>query len=299
MNIGMLGLGQIGMLCLERLAEAEHSVVVYDQDGERMKQAASLGAEAVTSAAELAQRVEFTVVSLPDPPSVEAALMGERGLLNGSRPSTVVVDMSTVDPATSKNMALASQARQVSYLDSPVSGGEPRMTGVDAARAGTLTFMVGGDREAFERARPVFEVLGTRFHHLGPSGSGSTVKLLSNLLSGVHAAAAAEAFALGSALGFDRETLISVFQDTDAKSFFLTDYLWPRLKAEDYTAGFSVALQLKDHRLAGELAAKSGMSTPMNDAAITEFEGVVDSGGGRLDVTEIFRHASVRNTYNS
>jgi 3-hydroxyisobutyrate dehydrogenase-like beta-hydroxyacid dehydrogenase len=174
----------------------------------------------------------------------------------------------------------------VDYLDAPVSGGEPFQTGVDGARAASMTFMVGGDAVAFARAQPVMEVLGSVWLHLGPSGSGSTVKLISNLCAGIHALVAAEAFTLGAACGFPPERLLEVFAHTDAKSFFMTDYVGPRVARGDVAPGFTVDLQLKDHRLAAELGHEQHVPLPFNGLAIDAWERLRAQGRGANDVTD-------------
>ena len=282
-SVGLLGLGAIGEIYCGHLLDAFPEVSAFDLDSDKLSRC---GARAAGSARELGAASEIVVVSLPDPVAVRAALAGPDGLLAGARPGAVVLDTSTVSPATSRDMHALAAERGVGYLDAPVSGGEPFATGVDGARAASMTFMVGGDADAFERARPVMEVLGSRFFHLGPSGTGSTVKLISNLCSGIHALVAAEAFALGAAYGFTPERLVEVFQHTDAMSFFLTDYVMPRVARRDVSPGFTVELQLKDHRLAEELAHEHSVPLPLNALATQVWQQLRAHGRGRNDVTD-------------
>ena len=158
------------------------------------------------------------------------------------------------------------------YLDAPVSGGKPMSCGVEGAEAGNVTFMVGGDAQPFARARPVMEQLGEVFLHVGPAGSGSTVKIISNLLSWVYTLVAAEAFALGAKAGFTPAQLVEVFRETDGRSFFMTDYLVPRFERGEFDPGFSVELQLKDHRLAADLAHELEMPLLFNGTAIQLYQ---------------------------
>ena len=283
LSAGLLGLGAIGEIYCGHLRGAFPGLRVFDRDLDKV---ARSGAVAATSARELGAACEVVVVSLPDPAAVRAALTGDDGLLDGARPGTVVIDTSTVSPATSREVHALAAQRGVDYLDAPVSGGEPYQTGVDGARAASMTFMVGGDAAAFERARPVMEVLGSHFFHLGPAGSGSAVKLVSNLCSGIHALVAAEAFALGAACGFPPERLAEVFQHTDAKSFFMTDYVLPRVLRGDVAPGFTVDLQLKDHRLAAALGAEHGVGLPLNALAVDAWERLSALGRGGNDVTD-------------
>jgi 3-hydroxyisobutyrate dehydrogenase-like beta-hydroxyacid dehydrogenase len=282
-SAGLLGLGAIGEIYCGHLRGAFPGLRVFDRDPEKV---ARSGAVAAGSARELGAACTVVVVSLPDPTAVRVALAGPEGLLEGARPGTVVIDTSTVSPATSREVHALAARRGVDYLDAPVSGGEPCQTGVDGARAASMTFMVGGDEAAFERARPVMEVLGSHFFHLGPAGSGSAVKLVSNLCSGIHALVAAEAFALGAACGFSPERLVEVFQHTDAKSFFMTDYVMPRVARRDVTPGFTVDLQLKDHRLAAELGHEHRVPLPFNALAGQAWEQLRAQGRGGNDVSD-------------
>ena len=282
-SVGILGLGAIGQIYCGHLRGAFPGLRAFDLDRERIDRS---GAVAAGSARELGAACELVVVSLPDPAAVRAALAGVDGLLEGARPGSVVVDTSTISLATSREIYELARERGVDYLDAPVSGGEPYATGVDGARAASMTFMVGGGAEAFERARPAMQALGRHFFHLGPSGSGSAVKLISNLCSGIHALVAAEAFALGAACGFGPERLVEVFQHTDAKSFFMTDYLMPRVARGDVAPGFTVDLQLKDHRLAMELGHEHRVPLPFNALAAQTWELLRARGRGGNDVTD-------------
>jgi 3-hydroxyisobutyrate dehydrogenase-like beta-hydroxyacid dehydrogenase len=163
--------------------------------------------------------------------------------------------------------------------------------GDDGARAASITFMVGGTDDAYERALPVLHRLGIHAFHLGPAGAGSEVKLISNMCSGLYTLVTAEAFAVGAALGYTPEQLLEVFQHTDAKSFFMTDYLLPRLLADRLEPGFAVRLQLKDHRLFAALAECAGVAAPLNEVAEHAYEAAADAGDAEREVTMMVRRA--------
>ena len=286
-SVGLLGLGALGTIFAGHLARAHPGLRVFDLDAEKVARAVTdHGAVATTSARRLAEGCDVVVVSLPNPVAVQAALTGPDGLLEGTRHGAVVLDTSTISPDASRAMHAAAAERGVAYLDAPVSGGEPFQTGVDGAHAATMTFMVGGEAEAFERARSVMDVLGEFAFLLGPSGAGSTVKLISNLCSGIHALVAAEAFTLGAACGFEPARLLEVFAHTDAKSFFMTDYVAPRIARGDGSPGFTVELQLKDHRLAAELGHEQRVPLAFNALAIEAWERMRAQGRGGNDVTD-------------
>ncbi len=292
MIAGQVGLGTVGRIFAGHLVAAADELHVYDVDPAACEIVRAMGGRVSSSPAAVGDASDLVLVSLPDPPAAESALLGPGGLVAEGRPGIVVVDTSTVDPGTSRRVAAAAAARGIGYLDAPISGGEPMSGGVDGARRANVTFMVGGEATDLERARPLMNVLGAHVHHVGPAGSGTVVKLISNLCSGIYALVAAEAFAIGEAAGFTAAQLTAVFRDTDAKSFFMTDYLVPRLLAGALDPGFAIALQLKDHRLASELAGSLGVEAPLNDLAVAAYERMCDAGLARRDVTAAIPFAS-------
>ena len=294
-EVGLIGLGSIGGIYAEHLLKKWSHVVVSDQDEARIRELVAIGAESVDSPSELGEKCATVLVSLPSPAALKDAIIGVgtkpgAALLDGMETGGVIIDASTVDPGTSRFVYAEARARGVSYLDAPVSGGAPMEGGTDAARAASLTWMVGGDYEAFERAKAVFEALGRKAFYLGPPGSGSTVKIISNLVSGIYTIVVAEAFALGAAAGFSPDVLAGVFQETDAKSYFMTDYLVPRLQREDYAPGFKVQLQLKDHRLAEQLGKDLGIPLALNDEAVRFYESMCADRRGGNDVVDAVRY---------
>ena len=287
--IGQLGLGVIGRLYAGHLVRRHGDVVVFDIVSARMEPLLTLGATAARSARDLGTRAGTVVVSLPNPPAVEIALIGDEGLLAGMAPGGLVIDASTVDPGTSRRMHAFAASRGIGYLDAPVSGGEPMSAGEVGARKANVTFIVGGDAADFERARLTLAMLGSRWFHVGGPGAGSTVKLISNLIAGLHNLVAAEGFALGAAAGFSPAQLLAVFDGTDARSYHLTDYAAPRLAAHDFEPGFSIDLQYKDHRLAGDLGRSLGVPLLFNQLAIEVYDMIRADGSGSKDIVEAFR----------
>jgi 3-hydroxyisobutyrate dehydrogenase-like beta-hydroxyacid dehydrogenase len=289
-TIGQLGLGVIGRLYAGHLIARHGNVVVFDIVPERAAEAVGAGATGVGSARELGERASTVVASLPNPRAVRSALLGPEGLFAGMAPGGLVIDASTIDPDTSRAMHASAAERGIGYLDAPVSGGEPMSAGMDGARKGNMTFIVGGDAADFELAIPTMALLGKRWFHCGPSGAGSTIKLISNLMAGLHNLVAAEAFVLGAAAGFSPEQLLRVFDGTDARSYHLTDYAAPRLARRDFEPGFSIDLQTKDHRLAADLGRSLGVSLPLNSLAIELYQAMQAGGAGGKDIVEAFNH---------
>ncbi|MFI5255151.1 MAG: NAD(P)-dependent oxidoreductase [Candidatus Limnocylindrales bacterium] len=286
--LGQLGLGVIGRHYAEHLVRRHGDLAVYDIVPERVADLVALGATAATSPCDLGSKATTVVVSLPNPAAVEAALTGQDGLFAGMAPGGLVIDASTVDPVTSRKMHDLAAERGIGYLDAPVSGGEPMSPGEIGASKANVTFIVGGDAADFDRARPTLRMLGKRWFHVGGPGAGSTVKLISNLIAGLHNLVAAEGMALGAAAGFSPERLLEVFDGTDARSYHLTDYAAPRLAAHDFEPGFSVDLQLKDHRLAADLGHTLGVPLLFNQLAVTVYEMIHADGSGSKDICVAF-----------
>jgi len=288
-RVALIGLGAIGSIYAGHLIGKVGRLRVFDVMTERVGAAVVQGAEAAASVRAAAETSDIVLLALSTPEAVEAALLGADGVLAGAAAGAVVVDLSTIDPASCRRFHAAAKMHGVAYLEAPVSGGEPGGAGTEGARAANISFMIGGEAEALERARPVMAHLGKRFFHLGPAGAGATVKLISNLMAGLHNLVATEAFVLAAAAGIKPETLLEVFDGTDAKSFWLTDYFAPRLRRRDFAPGFSVDLQYKDHRLAGELAQELKVPLPLNALAVQLYQMMRAQGLGGCDLVEAVR----------
>ncbi len=285
-RVGLIGLGMVGLHFARHLSRKNGQLTVFDLNKARVKSAARFGATAARSARDLAARSRFVVLSLPSPDAVRAAMLGPNGVLAGVRRGTVIIDASTIDPESCRAMHKAAAARGADYLDTPISGGEPGGGGTDGAKAGNISFMVGGGRGAYARARPVLHAIGKRSFYLGASGAGSTVKLISNHIAGLNNLVMMEGFVLGAAAGFSPETLMAVFDGTDARSFMMTDYFAPRYRRGDFDPGFSVDLMHKDHKLAADLGQKHGVPLFFNQLALEVYQAMRARKRGRKDIIE-------------
>ena len=291
-RVGLIGLGAIGSIYAGHLLAAKGALAVHDLDAG--KAGAAAGATAHASPASLAAVTEVIVLALSNPAAVAAVLEGDDGVLSNARRGALVVDLSTIDPPSCRRFHAAARARGVGYIEAPVSGGEPGGAGTDGARAANVSFMVGGERADFERAKPVLSLLGKRFFHLGPAGAGATVKLISNHIAGLNNLVCAEAFVLAAAAGVAPETLFEVFDGTDAKSFWMTHYFAPRVRSRDFEPGFSVDLQHKDHRLAGDLGRVLEVPLPLNDLALELYAAMRAAGLGGKDLVEAVNFLGAR-----
>ncbi|MDP9463496.1 MAG: NAD(P)-dependent oxidoreductase [Actinomycetota bacterium] len=285
-TVALLGVGTLGSIFADRLLDVGVSLTLFDVDDRRVAPFMERGVRVASGATDLVHDADIVLVSLPDPAATVRAVLGRWGVIAACHPGALIVDTSTIDPVTARDVAREAARRTVDYLEAPLSGGDEEGSGVDAARAGAATFICGGLASAIERARPLLQVLGRHVLHVGPAGSGATAKLVSNHLAGLHNLIAAEALAIGRAAGLSLETMLSVFRHTDAQSYWLFNYLAPRLARGDFDDGFSIDLQHKDHRLLGELAARHGAATPLNNLALELYQAMRASGLGRKDLTE-------------
>ena len=279
-RIGQIGLGALGLPFARRLHEAFGTLRVFDIAPRRVEAARRFGAKIARSPRDLAARSDVVLLSLPDPEAVRAVMEGGRGVLAGAKPGTVVIDTSTVDPWTSEAMAAAALERKIGYLDAPVTSGEPGFAGVEAAKSGTFTVLVGGRKGDFRAARPILEILAKRIEYLGPSGSGSVMKLISNHIAGISTWAVAEGLALAAACGVPALRAMDVLGGTVAASYVMSDDVRPRVESGDFEPGFSVDLYHKDLRLTGELG--RGLNVPLmfNQLAMEMFQVMRSQGRG-------------------
>lgn len=284
--LGLIGLGMVGRHFARHLLRAGGPLTVYDLSRGRMKAALRDGAKPGRSARDVAARSRVVVLSLPSPDAVRSAMLGPKGVLAGARRGTIVIDASTIDPDSCVAMYDESKKRGVRYLDTPISGGEPGGGGTDGAKAGTISFMVGGDKTAYAAAKSILHAIGKRSFYLGPAGSGSTVKLISNHIAGLNNLVMMEGFVLGAAAGFSPEALMAVFDGTDAKSFMMTDYFAPRYRRNDFDPGFSVDLMHKDHKLAADLGERHKVPLFFNQLALEVYQMMRSRGSGQKDIID-------------
>ena len=275
MRVGVVGPGIMGSPMARNLLRAGHGVLVVGRTPARVDALVAAGARAAASPADLARQVEVVVTSLPDGPDVETVVAGPAGLLEGAAAGLVVVDTSTIAPATARTLAERCAARGVDFLDAPVSGGER------GAVEGTLSIMVGGDVAALERARPALAAIGRTVTHMGGSGQGQMTKLVNQVIGAVTLAAVAEGLTLAAHAGLDPDAVLAAVGSGAATSWQL-QHLGPRLQRGDFAPGFMVRLQQKDLRLALAAARDAGVALPTTALVHQLFAAVEARGGGAL-----------------
>ena len=254
-KIGFVGLGMMGLPMARNLVEDGYSVNVFDLNEATVNAAKDFGATSSDSAADTATLSDIVITMVPDSEHVEAVIAGEDGILEGLKPGSVVIDMSTIDPEMGKKMANLIEAKGSNFVDAPVTGG------VGGAEAGILSILVGGNAEVFERALPVLNVLGRDVSHMGPVGSGHTTKIANQLIGVATLAGMAEAFVLAKKSGLDMQAFFDAVKNGAGRSWAL-ETLGPKILDGDFTPGFMVKHMQKDLRLAGQLAAETGTALP-------------------------------------
>lgn len=259
-KIGFVGLGAMGRpMSKNIIGKGNYELIVYDVVDRAVEELVAHGAKAAASAAEVAENSDVIITMLPNSPDVEAAVLGPGGVLEGMRPGSTLIDMSTIDPATTRKVAAAVQAKGCSMLDAPVGRSTAN------AEDGTLLIMAGGEEEVFEACKPILSCMGSDLVHCGPIGSGEIVKIVNNMLTGIIVTANAEALTLGVKAGVKLETLLQVLRSTAANNGHLhATYPVKALKG-DFSPGFAVRLAYKDMNLALSLGGQ--LSVPLSVAA--------------------------------
>jgi 3-hydroxyisobutyrate dehydrogenase len=286
--IGFIGLGNMGAPMAANLVKAGHQVSGFDLVAGRAEALAAKGGQAAATAAEAAAAGQIVITMLPAGPDVRSVYLGDGGVLAHARMGALLIDCSTIDVVTARAVAAAAADARFDMLDAPVSGG------VVGAETASLTIMVGGNVEAFERGRPLLAAMGRTIVHAGPSGNGQAAKICNNMILGASMIAVCEAFALAERLGLAAQTLFDISARSSGQCWALTSYCpvpgpVPASPANhDYAAGFTAAMMLKDLRLAQQAAGANAAATPLGSMAANLYQLFVDEGMGGLDFSGIY-----------
>jgi len=282
MRIGFIGLGTMGAPMARRLLEAGHDLKVHNRTREREEPLAALGATRAASPKACAEDRELVFTMVSDTPDVQAVVLGDHGAALGMAPGSVLIDMSTIAPATTRRIAAALAEHGVGMLDAPVSGGS------EGAERGTLSIMVGGEAAALERARPALGLLGKTITHVGPVGSGQLTKAINQVVIAGTYAAVAEGVALALASGIDVDAALEALAGGAAGSWVLANRAGNMVKG-DYPLGFRTRLHRKDLGIALAAARDLGVSMPVA-AYVEQLEtSLVRRGFGDEDVSNVAR----------
>ena len=286
-RVAFIGLGHMGGGMAPNLAKAGHEVRAFDLSEDALSRAAEHGCQRVASAAQACKDADAVVTMLPAGQHV--ASVYRESVFGNAPASAVLIDCSTIDVATAKTVEEEAAANGYTMVDAPVSGG------IAAAEGGTLTFMVGGSEEGFQKAREYLEKMGKAVIHAGGPGAGQAAKICNNMLLGATMAATCEAFVLAEKLGLDPQTFFDISSKASGQSWSMTSYcpvsgVGPETPADrEYEGGFAAALMLKDLKLAMDAAEAAGAYTPMGGEAEDLYQRFVDLGGGGKDFSAIIK----------
>ncbi len=272
-RIGFIGLGIMGEPMCRNLMKAGYACTVNTRTKSRAEKLLSEGAVWSDSPKDTAGKSDVIITIVTDTPDVEKVILGDGGIIEGISPGSVVIDMSTISPSVTRNMAAALEEKGADMLDAPVSGGD---TG---AIAGTLSIMVGGKQDVFDRCLPVFEAMGKSINLIGDHGAGQMTKLCNQVAVSVANLAMAEALILAAKAGLDMEKMLAAISGGAAGSWQLSN-LAPRIIKRDFDPGFMVKLQQKDLRLVLGAASELGLGLPGASLAHQLFNAVEAAGEG-------------------
>lgn len=282
-RVGFVGLGIMGSPMAMNCLKAGFPLTVYNRTAAKADALGVAGAEVAGSPAAVAKVSDVVVTCVTDTPDVLEVMLGEPdGIAAGVRDGAIVIDCSTVAPSAAQQCAEALSQRGAAFLDAPVSGGDV------GAKAGTLSIMVGGPKDAFDRALPVLSAMGKTVTHCGRSGAGYTVKLCNQILGGLHLLAAAEALSLAVASGIDPDAMLQAVSSGAAGSWMLSN-LAPKMAGGDWRAGFFVDYQLKDLHLAAQAAHRLSLPLPGAALAETMFRAASAQGFGREGTQSLYK----------
>ena len=286
-TVAFIGLGNMGYHMARNLAKAGHRVIGSDAFAAAVGRYKDAGGETAGSNAAAVKAADVVVTMLPAGP--EVAQVYDADVLANARPGTLLIDSSTIDVDTARAVAAKAEAAGFAMIDAPVSGG------VGGAEAGTLTFMCGGPDAAFERARPFLDAMGKTIVLTGGAGNGQAAKVCNNMILAISMIGVCEAYAMAEKLGLDHQKLFDITSKSSGQCWAISNYCpvpgpVPASPANrDYQAGFTAAMMLKDLKLSQAAAASAGQGTALGAHAAQLFDKFVESGGGPLDFSGIYR----------
>jgi 3-hydroxyisobutyrate dehydrogenase len=291
MKIGFIGLGNMGSPMVKNLVKNGHKLIINDIVKSLAEPLVALGAEAKNSPAEVVKSsgIEIVITMLPASIHVKEVYLGEKGILKNIPKGICLIDCSTIDPQTARDVAKKSETQGNPMLDAPVSGGTV------GAQSGTLTFMVGGDEKIFNIVKPILASMGKNIVHCGPPGNGQVAKVANNMLLGISMIGVAEAMSLGVSMGMDPKVLAGIINSSSGRCWSSEVYNpYPGVVANapasrNYTGGFGTDLMIKDLGLATESAAQINQSATMARTALKLYKDLSSQGDGALDFSAIIK----------
>ncbi len=288
-DIAFIGLGNMGSGMAANLVKAGHAVRAFDLNPDAVAKLVELGASAAGDVPTAVKGADVVVTMLPAGPHVKSVYLGEDGVLANTHDDAVLIDCSTIDVDSAREVAAAVAAKGIAFVDAPVSGG------VAAAEGGTLTFMVGGPEAAFKGAEPILDAMGKAVIHAGDAGAGQAAKICNNMMLAIHMIGTCEAMNMAKGLGLDPQRFYDIASKASGQSWSLTSYCpvpgpVPAAPSNrDYKPGFAAPMMLKDMRLAMGTAESLGANTPMGKQAAEIYERFVAEGGEQMDFSGVIK----------
>lgn len=283
MKVGFIGLGIMGKPMALNLMKAGHSLKVFNRSKGAVKELVALGAEEAATHRDAAVGVDALITMLPDSPDVRNVMIGENGVIHSAEKGLLYIDMSSILPDVSREIGAALKEKGIDMLDAPVSGGDL------GAIAGTLAIMVGGEEQAFQRALPLFQAMGSSYVLVGPLGSGNTTKLTNNMIVAGNIAILSEALMLCKESGTDLQKVLDAIRGGSAGSAVLESKS-PKILQGDYKPGFKIDLHIKDLKNAKITGEKLGLHMPITELAAEMYQELSDEGHGSSDHSGLFTY---------
>jgi 2-hydroxy-3-oxopropionate reductase len=282
MTVGFIGIGIMGRPMAKNLIRAGYKLVVYDRFA-KFDDLVSLGAEGASSNREVASKSDVIITMLPNSPQVKEVILGPGGVIEGSKSGQIVVDMSSIAPAASREVGEALKARGVAFLDAPVSGGEPK------AVDGTLAIMAGGDEKTFNAVKPVLEKMGSSVVLVGDIGAGNVTKLANQIVVALNIAAVSEAFVLSTRAGVDPAKVFDAIRGGLAGSTVMNAKI-PMILDGNFQPGFRVELHIKDLQNALDTAHNLNVPVPLTAGVMETLQALRADGLAASDHSAIVRY---------
>jgi len=282
-KIGFVGLGIMGKPMAKNLLKAGYSLVVYDVRKEPVEELAQCGAVPANNGKEVAEASDVIITMLPNSPDVKAAVLGENGILSGMRPGSILIDMSSIAPLASQEICAAVEAKGCEMLDAPVSGGEPK------AIDGTLSIMVGGKEEVFEKVKDILLAMGSTAVHCGSIGAGNTTKLANQVIVALNIAAVSEALVLGKKAGVKPEAIYQAIRAGLAGSTVL-DAKAPMMMDGNFKPGFRIELHIKDLNNVLETGHSVGAPLPLTSQVMEMMQWLKANNKGGQDHSALVQY---------
>ena len=288
-EITFIGLGNMGLPMAKNLLNANHIIYGFDLVEDQMKKFLEAGGNEEENISKALQKSEIVVTMLPSGKHVKSLYLGDDGIIRNAPDNILLIDSSTIDVESSREVAKSANEKNLKMLDAPVSGG------VTGAEAGTLTFMVGGDPDAFNKAKEFLDIMGSNVIHAGQEGNGQVAKIANNMLLAISMIGTSEAFNLAENLGLDATTFFDIASTASGQCWSMTSYCpvpgpVPTSPANnEYKPGFSAALMLKDLRLSQEASSFSNSQTPLGEKATSIYEEMEKNGHDNLDFSGVIK----------